>query len=75
MLPIKSSINTAGTVIFIGSRIVKKETDIKPEPKPMVALTKNANRTINIPAITSNIGIDIKFIQINSICLNFSNNS
>ena len=65
MLPIKSSINTAGTVILMGSSIVKNETDIKPEPKPIVALTKNAKNTTKIPAIRSNKGMVIKCIKIN----------
>ena len=72
MLPIKSSINTAGTVILMGSSIVKNETDIKPEPKPIVAHLQMKHHdkrtfraTFQIVAITSNRGMDIKCIKIN----------
>jgi hypothetical protein len=53
ILPKKSRIKTAGTVILIGRNIVSKDTEISPEPKPIVALTKKAIKTIIIPMIMS----------------------
>ena len=53
MLPKKSSMKTAGTVILIGRNIVNKDTEINPEPKPIVARTKKAVKITIIPIIMS----------------------